>query len=146
MKFYYLLIIIIIIIGFCVWSSLNTKKEYIFTFIYDEKLNRYMIHGLWLNNTIYCDNYKYILPHDSNNFIKKNWYDKYYRDGENTLFKYEYIKHGSCFDLSSTEYLRLVEKLYEKYYEKYVKNSRIKRKEIWLYLDENYNFIKMRYK
>lgn len=142
-----LIIIFIITLGLCIWTSFNNKeKQYILTFTYDDNLNRYMIHGLWLDSTVYCNSYEYIIPHDSGNFIKRNWYDRNKNSSENTLFKYEYIKHGTCFNMTSTEYLNLTKRLYEKYYNKYVSNAKTNKKEIWLYLNPNYDIVKIRYK
>lgn len=126
-----LVIIFVVIIGLCIWTTFNKKeKQYILTFTYDENLNRYMIHGLWLDSTIYCNDYEYDIPHDPNNFIKRNWYDRNKNSIENTLFKYEYVKHGTCFNLTSTEYLNLTKRLYEKYYNKYVLNAKTNKKEM----------------
>lgn len=147
MKHLILIIVFIILLGLCVWTLFeNKKKQSILTFTYDKKLSRYMIHGLWLDTTIYCGNYEYILPNDPTNFIKQNWYDRNKNSNANTLFKYEYIKHGTCFDLTSTEYMNLVKHLYEKYYDKYVKNAKTNKKEIWIYMNENYDVIKIRHK
>lgn len=133
--------------GLCIWYILiKTPKQYIFTFTYDNTLKRYMVHGLWLDTTTHCDGYIYNVPYDPDNFIKNNWYDKNLNTSENKLFKYEYIKHGSCFNLTSTEYINLVKRLYEKYYDKYILNNKTKKKEIWLYLDENYDIYKIKYK
>lgn len=142
-----LIIIFVLIIGLCIWTIFNNKeKQYILTFTYDDNLDRYMIHGLWLDQTIYCNNYRYTLPYDPTNFIKHNWYDRNKNSNENTLFKYEYIKHGTCFELTSTEYMNLTKQLYEKYYDKYITTAKTNKKEIWLYLDENYDLVRIRYK
>lgn len=141
-----LLIIMIVLIYICVEYATFKKNQYILTFLYDDVLDKYMVHGLWLGNKINCNGHTYKKPHDPTQFIKNNWYDKYHRDEENTLFKYEYEKHGKCLNLTSTEYLNLVKKLHEKYYKKYVYNVQTDKMQIWLYLDENFNYIGSRYK
>ncbi len=133
-------ILVIIIILICVYffffydTQPNESKKYILTFKYDNRLNRYMIHGLWLDNVTHCDG-EYVIPDDKNNFIKNNWYDRNVNAKENTLFKYEYIKHGTCFGVTTNEYADLVKDLYDKHYDKYIKNNKSNTKEIWLYMD-----------
>lgn len=123
-----------------------TNENNIFAFIYDENKQKFMVHGLWLNTTTYCKiNENYIKPNDPTNFLKYNWYDRNYNN-ENKLFKYEYIKHGTCFNLNSTQYLNLVKNLYEKYYLKYITNAKTNKKEILLHLDSNFNYVKSTYK
>lgn len=119
-----------------------TPTKYKFAFILDESVNKYKVHGLWIDECkeniskrypIFC-NSKYTSPHDPTNFIINNWYH------QKGLFKYEYDKHGSCFGVNSTEYLYLIIQLYDKYYEKYIKKYH-NYKQVFLLLDQNFDYV-----
>lgn len=136
-----------------------TITNYKFTFIYDKSEQRFKVHGVWpdgceecpecsypsccnLQNVIYTD------PYDPTNFIGTNWFQTQTSDGcgqfqnKVTLFEHEYYKHISCSDLkSTTDFLNLAESLYNKYYDKYVTCNCKGSDEIWLDLDNNFNYV-----
>jgi len=124
---------------------IENKDKYILAFKYDNKYKKYMVHGLWINSASNYEEHEYTLPYDPTNFLKYNWYDKYYSD-TNTLFEYEYKKHGICFNLDSTQYLNLTKKIYQKHYDKYVLNMNTDKKKLRLFLDENFDYIRSEFK
>lgn len=103
-------------------------QKYKFAFLKHE--NKYMVHGLWPDMCSECKECGYptccdiskILPFTmptNTTFIDTYWYggrhpQKIETCGEvaSTLFEHEIIKHSSCMGLHSTEYMKLVEKLY----------------------------------
>lgn len=143
------LIIILLIIGFFLFfwpyfSNSYEQKEinfaqngYKLAFIFDEQSLTYKVHGLWIDEcNNFCDKNMYTIPEDKTNFIKNKWFN-----GNLSFFKYEYDKHGSCFGISTTEYLNLVIKLYNKYYDK-IKNYK-GYKELFVLLDKNFNLVRI---
>lgn len=137
-----------------------TITDYKFTFIFDKPTDRFKIHGLWPNGCIECpdcsypsccniDKINYTEPFDPLNFIEQNWYQSLTTNGctesseKVQLFEHEYYKHASCTNLtSSTEFLNLTIGLYDQYYMKYVVPNCLNSNEIWLDLDNNYEFVK----
>jgi hypothetical protein len=134
-----------------------TVTNYDFTFIYDKENEIYKIHGLWPEICAECpecnypsccniENVVYEYPEDPTGFIDDNWYKTLSREecnnlGEVILFEHEYYKHISCTNLKTTdEFLKLVIFLYNNYYDKYVANNCVGYNQLWLNLDENYNY------
>lgn len=86
--------------------------------------SEYLIHGLWPTNTdeLSCCNVERYLPYSppsDTTFIKNYWLDgltKTKIEGCNitsiTLFEHEALKHGSCMDCNSEQYLEIVKKVY----------------------------------
>jgi hypothetical protein len=122
-------------------------NSYKFTFIFDENEKRFKVHGLWPNSEYCIREKEYIYataPCDPTNFINVNWYNKNNSHNLN-FFNYEYFKHIICANIpniiSKTDFLNLVIKLYNKYYDKYVAAKFKGCKQIWLNLDENFEYV-----
>ncbi len=135
-----------------------TITNYKFTFIFDDNQEVYKVHGIWPEQCVECptcgypsccnvDKIIYSDPYDPSNFIVNNWYatttkEECTHKSNVTLFEHEYYKHISCTNMTNTTvFLNKTIELYDKYYNKYVNNKCIGYSEIWLSLDENYNYI-----
>lgn len=134
-----------------------TPKSYKLTFIFDEKENRFKLHGIWQDSCAEClscgypsccnNDLVYTDPYDPTNFIGRNWFNttssEECTDKRNvSLFEHEYYKHISCSNITNTtDFLNLAIELYDKYYDDYVINKCQGCDEIWLNLDENYNYV-----
>lgn len=111
-----------------------------------------------------CDNtVTYVSPNDPTEFIKYHWYQTYTTEDcthqpNVTLFEHEYYKHATCISsdnyttytetMTTTEFLDTVISLYDRYYSTYVYNkcdsnssSSNASDELWLSLDQNYEYI-----
>jgi len=139
--------------------NICTITKYKFTFIYDQKEQRFKVHGIWPDECQECtscsypsccniENVIYTEPDDPTNFINTNWFQTETNNeceiNENkvSLFQHEYYKHISCTNLkTTTNFKNLAETLYNKYYEKYVINNCKTYDQIWLNLDNNFNYI-----
>lgn len=134
-----------------------TITNYDFTFIYDQTAEVFKVHGLWPEACIECEpcgypsccninSINYVYPNDPTNFISNNWFSstgKEYCLGKEDviLFEREYYKHISCTNLKTTdEFLELIIYLYNNYWEKYVENSCEGFDQLWINLDQNYNY------
>ena len=74
----------------------------------------YSIHGLWPHNGNYCSNKKFdmdkigsLLPR-----LHRHWYSNYGKD--ETFWKHEYEKHGTCSGLSEYDYFEKALDCFEK--------------------------------
>ena len=164
------IIIAICLIFFCLITEDNYEKnmkyspdictpiEYKFTFIFDKKENRFKCHGIWSDKCLECptcsyptccNNNKLIYtdPYDPTNFIQRNWFNSTSHEdcSDNrkvSLFEHEYFKHISCTNITNTtDFLNLAIYLYDLYYYEYVNDHCNGYNEIWLDLDENFNYV-----
>ncbi len=111
------------------------------TYIFDKHDGKFKIHGLWPNFYNNCKpiTYRqYTEPRDPSNFIEKNWFKRC--GSEQSLFKYEYEKHGRDYDLDADGYLNLVVKLHDKY-KKNLTNKCEGYDQLWINLDKNTNYL-----
>lgn len=139
--------------------TMCTPTDYKLTFIFDVHKNNYQVHGLWIDGCKECttcgypsccnpEKILYEEPNDPNNFIKNYWFNTTSNEDcvlhkKVSLFEHEYYKHNSCSNLTTTtEYLNLVEKLYYTYYDDFVFDKCNNSNELWLCLDENFNYLK----
>lgn len=136
-----------------------TPIEYKFTFIFDKTQNEFKVHGIWPDVCLECttcsyptccniENVIYTEPYDPTNFIQTKWFnttttEDCTRQDVVSLFKHEYYKHISCSNdmNNTTEFLNKTIDLYNKYYETYVREQCIGYSQIWLSLDQNYNYV-----
>jgi len=143
-----------------------TPNQYKFTFILNKYQNEFKIHGIWpdvCNENPDCgypsccntNSIVYSEPYDPTFFIPNKWYntttneDCTHTSGV-SLFKHEYFKHISCTNdmKNTTEFLNKAIFLYDKYYINYVygtNNNNTKYTQLWLNLDEKYNYISTEY-
>lgn len=134
-----------------------TVNNYDFTFLYDQNSDSFKVHGLWPEICAECiecgypsccnvESIEYVYPNDPTNFIADNWFDttsteECTQKRDVILFEHEYYKHISCTQLKTTdEFLKLIMYLYNNYYDKYVVNNCQGYQQLWLNLDENYNY------
>lgn len=130
--------------------------HYSFTFLYDNSTNNFKIHGLWAEQCSQCYScgyptccniyINYTYPNDPDNFIEKYWFNSITNEEctnkKNViLFEHEYYKHISCTNLTTTDdFLQLIIILYNKYYNNYVYKKCLNYDQLWLSLDNNYNY------
>lgn len=132
--------------------------DYKFTFIYDKKDSRYKVHGLWPEHCEECldcgypsccnvKNIYYVYPDDPYNFIGNNWYNSTSNEEcsgiKNViLFEHEYYKHISCTNITNTnDFLSLIIVLFNKYYYNLVNGKCNNSSQLYLSLDENYEYV-----
>lgn len=142
-------------------TSYNPQKctvtNYDFTFLYDKNSSSFKVHGLWPETCAEClncgypsccniDSIEYVYPNDPTNFITNYWFyvtttEECIGTQDVILFEHEYYKHISCTNLKTTEeFLKIVMYLYNNYYDKYVQNNCQGYQQLWLNLDENFNY------
>jgi ribonuclease I len=131
-------------------------SSYYFTFLRQDGV--FKVHGLWPESCEECQScgypsccnriLEYVYPNDPSDFIKNNWFKSLNHNECNgdtniILFEHEYYKHGSCMDVSNTtQYLNDVILLFDNYYSKYVAQHCEGHEQLWLYLDENKQYVK----
>lgn len=138
-----------------------TPTEYKFTFLYDSNQKRMMVHGIWPEECAECtqctyptccspDVNSYTAPKDETNFIATNWYNSTASEECNeensgkkvSLFEHEYHKHIRCSQIgTSDDFLELTMELYGEYYDEIVQGSCSGYKELWMNLDENFDYV-----
>lgn len=136
-----------------------TITKYNFAFISTK--NELKVHGLWPDQCQECPSCGYptccnldkfsnfTIPHDTH-FIDEHWFGgQSYRIintcnlKAQTLFEHEVLKHASCMNLFSTDYLNLVEKLFNQYYHYINQICQSRREDCSIDLDENFTIIKL---
>ena len=94
-----------------------------YTFAFILVSSEYRIHGLWPDNSSCCNIDRYLPYHQPSDsiFIEKYWLDGLDHTkisgcniSSTTLFEHEALKHGSCMDLSPTQYLQTVKNIFLK--------------------------------
>lgn len=138
--------------------TICTPTDYKFTFIFDHNANQFKTHGIWIegceestqdgypsccnmNQVIYTE------PDDPTNFIPTKWYNTTAHEdcSDNRkvpLFEHEYYKHVSCSNMkTTTEFLNKAIELYDIYYSDYVNGKCEGYDQLWLSLDNNYNYV-----
>jgi ribonuclease I len=136
-----------------------TPTNYDLTFLYDNNSTSWKIHGIWPEICAECttcgypqccniNNVKYEYPNDPTNFIQQYWYNVTTKEEclglqDVILFEHEYYKHISCSNIgNTTSYLNLMIQLYKKYYSDYIVNQCNGSDQLWINLDQNFNYIK----
>jgi hypothetical protein len=94
------------------------------------------------------NNITYVEPNDPTNFIELKWFNGTAHEDctdnrKVTLFEHEFYKHASCStDMKTTDnFLNKAIELYDKYYADYVNDKCCGYSQLWIDLDENYNYV-----